>query len=169
MHATSSCQLASFAGMRNSYMRALLHSLAGCQIVSCAAGAGVLHQPRADCGLCCDGPGAAGPGAGAPTAVTQLHDVAPFQSADSNTQIMLTASADALASNVQVVTCSGFESAGSLRIVRNGIGVIEQATVELEGERACRHRTSCTALYACSMCDILPRLAALHMPASSLT
>ena len=35
----------------------------------------------------------------------------------------------------QVVTCSGFEGAGSLRIVRNGIGVIEQATVELEGGR----------------------------------
>lgn len=33
------------------------------------------------------------------------------------------------------MTCSGFESAGSLRIVRNGIGVIEQATVELEGEQ----------------------------------
>jgi hypothetical protein len=41
--------------------------------------------------------------------------------------------------HAQVVTCSGFESAGSLRIVRNGIGVIEQATVELEGKPSCRY------------------------------
>lgn len=33
----------------------------------------------------------------------------------------------------QVVTCSGGGIDGSLRIVRNGIGVIEQATVELPG------------------------------------
>jgi hypothetical protein len=45
---------------------------------------------------------------------------------------------------MQVVTCSGFESAGSLRIVRNGIGVIEQATVELEGERSCREHNTAT-------------------------
>ena len=33
----------------------------------------------------------------------------------------------------QVVTCSGVGVDGSLRIVRNGIGVIEQAAVELPG------------------------------------
>ncbi|KAF5831460.1 mono-functional DNA-alkylating methyl methanesulfonate N-term-domain-containing protein [Dunaliella salina] len=33
----------------------------------------------------------------------------------------------------QVVTCSGVMSDGSLRIVRNGIGINEQATIELEG------------------------------------
>ena len=33
----------------------------------------------------------------------------------------------------QVVTCSGAGVDGSLRIVRNGIGVIEQAAVELPG------------------------------------
>ncbi len=35
---------------------------------------------------------------------------------------------------LQVVTCSGVHADGSLRIVRNGIGMIEQATVELSGE-----------------------------------
>ena len=35
---------------------------------------------------------------------------------------------------MQVVTCSGVHADGSLRIVRNGIGMIEQATVELSGE-----------------------------------
>jgi DNA damage-binding protein 1 len=34
---------------------------------------------------------------------------------------------------LQVVTCSGGGADGSLRIVRNGIGVLEQATVELPG------------------------------------
>ena len=34
---------------------------------------------------------------------------------------------------LQVVTCSGVGASGSLRIVRNGIGMIEQATVELPG------------------------------------
>lgn len=33
----------------------------------------------------------------------------------------------------QVVMCSGVMADGSLRIVRNGIGMIEQATVELPG------------------------------------
>ena len=33
----------------------------------------------------------------------------------------------------QVVTCSGGGLDGSLRIVRNGIGVVEQALVELPG------------------------------------
>lgn len=33
-----------------------------------------------------------------------------------------------------MVTCSGVYGDGSLRIVRNGIGMIEQATVELPGE-----------------------------------
>lgn len=33
----------------------------------------------------------------------------------------------------QVVTCSGAGVDGSLRIVRNGIGVVEQALVELPG------------------------------------
>lgn len=33
----------------------------------------------------------------------------------------------------QVVSCSGAGLDGSLRVVRNGIGVLEQATVELEG------------------------------------
>lgn len=33
----------------------------------------------------------------------------------------------------QVVTCSGVGMDGSLRVVRNGIGVVEQATVELPG------------------------------------
>jgi DNA damage-binding protein 1 len=33
----------------------------------------------------------------------------------------------------QVVTCSGAGIDGSLRVVRNGIGVIEQATVDLPG------------------------------------
>lgn len=37
---------------------------------------------------------------------------------------------------LQVVTCSGVGDGGSLRIVRNGIGMIEQATVELPGVRA---------------------------------
>ena len=32
-----------------------------------------------------------------------------------------------------MVTCSGAHADGSLRIVRNGIGMIEQATVELAG------------------------------------
>ncbi len=35
---------------------------------------------------------------------------------------------------LQVVTCSGAAQDGSLRIVRNGIGMIEQASVELPGE-----------------------------------
>ena len=35
--------------------------------------------------------------------------------------------------HVQVVTCSGAGVDGSLRIVRNGIGVVEQALVELPG------------------------------------
>ncbi len=34
---------------------------------------------------------------------------------------------------MQVVTCSGIQADGSLRIVRNGIGMIEQATAELPG------------------------------------
>lgn len=34
---------------------------------------------------------------------------------------------------MQVVTCSGVGTEGSLRIVRNGIGMIEQASVELPG------------------------------------
>lgn len=33
----------------------------------------------------------------------------------------------------QVVTCSGGGIDGSLRIVRNGIGVLEQAAIELPG------------------------------------
>ena len=37
---------------------------------------------------------------------------------------------------LQVVTCSGVYGDGSLRIVRNGIGMIEQATVELAGVRS---------------------------------
>ena len=32
-----------------------------------------------------------------------------------------------------MVTCSGIQADGSLRIVRNGIGMIEQATAELPG------------------------------------
>ncbi len=36
--------------------------------------------------------------------------------------------------HAQVVTCSGVHADGSLRVVRNGIGMIEQATVELSGE-----------------------------------
>lgn len=36
---------------------------------------------------------------------------------------------------LQVVTCSGAGSDGSLRIVRNGIGMIGQATIELPGIR----------------------------------
>ena len=45
---------------------------------------------------------------------------------------------------LQVVTCSGAAQDGSLRIVRNGIGMIEQASIELPGEilpvqfRVCR-------------------------------
>ncbi len=35
--------------------------------------------------------------------------------------------------HVQVVMCSGVMKDGSLRIVRNGIGMIEQASVELPG------------------------------------
>lgn len=34
---------------------------------------------------------------------------------------------------LQIVTCSGAGVDGSLRIVRNGIGVVEQALVELPG------------------------------------
>lgn len=33
----------------------------------------------------------------------------------------------------QVVTCSGALSDGSLRVIRNGIGINEQATIELPG------------------------------------
>ena len=33
----------------------------------------------------------------------------------------------------QVVTCSGTQKDGSLRVVRNGIGINEQAAVELPG------------------------------------
>lgn len=33
----------------------------------------------------------------------------------------------------QIVTCSGAGADGSLRVVRNGIGVVEQALVELPG------------------------------------
>ncbi len=33
----------------------------------------------------------------------------------------------------QLVTCSGVMGDGSLRVVRNGIGINEQATVELPG------------------------------------
>lgn len=36
---------------------------------------------------------------------------------------------------LQVVTCSGARTDGSLRIVRNGIGMVGQATVELPGIR----------------------------------
>ena len=36
---------------------------------------------------------------------------------------------------LQVVTCSGARADGSLRIVRNGIGMIGQATIELSGIR----------------------------------
>ena len=39
----------------------------------------------------------------------------------------------ARAGGAQVVTCSGIQGDGSLRIVRNGIGMIEQATAELPG------------------------------------
>jgi DNA damage-binding protein 1 len=37
----------------------------------------------------------------------------------------------------QVVTCSGVHKDGSLRVVRNGIGIHEQATVELPGVKGC--------------------------------
>ena len=37
----------------------------------------------------------------------------------------------------QVVTCSGTMKDGSLRVVRNGIGINEQAAVELPGIQAC--------------------------------
>jgi DNA damage-binding protein 1 len=37
----------------------------------------------------------------------------------------------------QLVTCSGVDADGSLRIVRNVIGMSEQATVELPGVRLC--------------------------------
>lgn len=40
---------------------------------------------------------------------------------------------DVLMLLLQVVMCSGVMADGSLRIVRNGIGMIEQATVELPG------------------------------------
>jgi DNA damage-binding protein 1 len=33
----------------------------------------------------------------------------------------------------QVVTCSGAFKDGSLRVIRNGIGINEQATIELPG------------------------------------
>lgn len=33
----------------------------------------------------------------------------------------------------QVVTCSGVGHEGSLRVVRNGIGMVEQASIELPG------------------------------------
>ena len=46
---------------------------------------------------------------------------------------------------LQVVTCSGVHADGSLRIVRNGIGMIEQATVELSGESCARNRTMADA------------------------
>ena len=36
---------------------------------------------------------------------------------------------------LQVVTCSGIATDGSLRIVRNGIGMVGQATIELSGIR----------------------------------
>ena len=36
---------------------------------------------------------------------------------------------------LQVVTCSGIGSDGSIRIVRNGIGMIGQATIDLPGIR----------------------------------
>jgi DNA damage-binding protein 1 len=37
----------------------------------------------------------------------------------------------------QVVTCSGAFKDGSLRVVRNGIGINEHATVELSGIKVC--------------------------------
>ncbi len=33
----------------------------------------------------------------------------------------------------QLITCSGVNQEGSLRVVRSGIGVVEQASVELPG------------------------------------
>ena len=46
---------------------------------------------------------------------------------------MFLAGADPCGSHVQVVMCSGVMKDGSLRVVRNGIGMIEQASVELPG------------------------------------
>lgn len=47
---------------------------------------------------------------------------------------------------LQVVTCSGAAQDGSLRIVRNGIGMIEQASVELPGEVLSVQFRECRAL-----------------------
>ena len=41
----------------------------------------------------------------------------------------------------QVVTCSGVSKDGSLRVVRNGIGIHEQATIELPGRVPSRYST----------------------------
>jgi hypothetical protein len=51
----------------------------------------------------------------------------------------------------QVVTCSGALSDGSLRIVRNGIGINEQATIELEGIKVCV-RMFRTYVCVCTCC-----------------
>lgn len=47
---------------------------------------------------------------------------------------------------MQVVTCSGAGVDGSLRIVRNGIGVVEQALVELPGIKGMWSLRKCVLL-----------------------
>ena len=54
----------------------------------------------------------------------------------------------------QVVTCSGVAQDSSLRIVRSGIGMIQQAAVELAGQLP---PFSCTALpCSCRPCPLCP-------------
>ena len=66
---------------------------------------------------------------------------------------------------MQVITCSGVYADGSLRIVRNGIGMIEQATVELPGmQTADKHintdKFSC--IVGCALtCHTLPAAAGI--------
>ena len=54
----------------------------------------------------------------------------------------------------QVVTCSGAGADGSVRIVRSGIGLLEQAAVELPGIKGLwslrRCRAACTRALACA-------------------
>ena len=63
----------------------------------------------------------------------------------------------------QVVTCSGVQADGSLRIVRNGIGMIEQATVELSGMLECSH-----AVRSCAHDHDLSGFSALRFMVMSL-
>ncbi len=51
----------------------------------------------------------------------------------------------------QVVTCSGRDGDGSLRVIRNGIGINKQAAVELSGIKV-GQAADCLSLQTCNLC-----------------